>query len=103
MEHTKFFLLVILIFAAGCAQKLSSEAAPPEKYQSCKSDADCMPQPGCHAMNCINSDYANRFEQPEACTMMYACKAAYSQEDCLCKDNLCVNRKSIEGDPACDE
>lgn len=101
MKPTNLFLLGLLIFMVSCTGKLPQGTVPPADYQACSSDSDCIPQPGCHPVNCINSAFAGRFKQPDACTEMYSCAAAYSKEDCLCKDSRCINKKTIEGDPNC--
>ncbi|MDD5182215.1 MAG: hypothetical protein PHC66_03530 [Candidatus Nanoarchaeia archaeon] len=59
---------------------------------SCNADSDCVPKPGCHASECINQEYTNRFMSPEFCTEMFSCSAAYTPEDCACIDSKCVNK-----------
>ena len=63
-----------------------------EGLYSCTSDADCMPKPGCHPHECINSAYAGNFTQPDACTMMFDCSAAYQNSDCACINHMCTNK-----------
>ncbi len=59
---------------------------------SCQTDADCVPMPSCHPTSCINSDFVDQYEQPEICTLQFECQAAYTAEDCLCQQNVCVNK-----------
>ena len=59
---------------------------------SCARDSDCVPKPGCHPHECINSAYAGNFTMPDACTMMFDCSAAYKQSDCACINNTCANK-----------
>lgn len=58
---------------------------------SCQLTQDCVPMPGCHPTECINKDFISDFDQPEVCTLEYRYNAAYSPEDCSCKNNVCVN------------
>jgi hypothetical protein len=59
---------------------------------TCQSDNDCIPQPGCHALSCINAKFESNFEQPEICTTLYSCSSAYSKDDCSCRSGFCVNQ-----------
>lgn len=59
---------------------------------SCQADADCIPTPGCHPITCINRDFSDQYEQPQVCTLQFECKAAYTEEDCLCQENVCINK-----------
>ncbi|NTV23587.1 MAG: hypothetical protein HGA85_04395 [Nanoarchaeota archaeon] len=102
MKTTTIILLATLVLLASCASKIPTDQAPPGEYATCSSDSDCIPQPGCHPVNCINSRFADRFKAPDACTMEYRCNAAYSAEDCMCQAGKCINRKTIEGDPSCE-
>lgn len=61
--------------------------------QSCQIDQDCIPLPSeCHPTSCINKDFEDNFEKPEMCTMIFMYEAAYSPEDCVCQQNVCVNK-----------
>lgn len=67
----------------------------------CQTDLDCIPLPSeCHPTSCINKDFENNFKKPEMCTKIFISQAAYSKEDCLCQENVCVNinlgRDSLE-------
>ncbi|MCX6709623.1 MAG: DUF333 domain-containing protein [Candidatus Woesearchaeota archaeon] len=68
---------------------------------SCLTDSDCTPKPGCHPKECINTAYSNKFNAPDACTMMFDCSAAYSKADCLCVNNICTNKNL--GNKGCEE
>lgn len=59
---------------------------------SCQTDADCVPVPACHPQSCINSNFVDNYEKPEICTLQYDCQAAYNAEDCLCQENVCINK-----------
>jgi putative hemolysin len=72
-----------------------------EGIYSCSADADCAPKPGCHPRECINAAYSNKFEAPDACTMIFDCSAAYSKADCLCVNNTCTNKNL--GNKGCSE
>jgi len=63
-----------------------------EGLYSCTRDSDCIPKPGCHPHECINSKYNVKFKMPEACTLMFDCSAAYKQSDCACINQRCVNK-----------
>jgi hypothetical protein len=101
MKIIKILLVLSLIILVACTKKLSLEDTPPKHFLYCQSDHDCIPRPGCHPKECINFKYANEFVYPNYCTSMYMCGAAYKGEDCICKNNSCVNKKNIEGDPSC--
>ena len=73
---------------------LSACSSAEERLVSCQSDADCVPEPGCHATKCINSQYLDNYDPPEACTTMFDCSAVYNEEDCSCQSNVCVNENS---------
>lgn len=83
------WLVLALILISGCA-KISN-------IDYCNSDADCVPKPGCHSRECINLERVDEYEQPEVCTTLFDCSAAYNEEDCLCHNNKCVN-KNLDGD-----
>ncbi len=70
-----------------------------EEYdlQACSEDSDCLPKPSeCHPRNCINKKYADKYERPQICTMMYDTRAAYSAEDCACDSvsKECYNKNA---------
>jgi hypothetical protein len=96
MKNEYFLLAFASIFliglVLGCAGKPTSPAPSQEELYSCNADGDCIPKPGCHPSECINKAYENSFEQPEACTAMFSCSAAYSPEDCSCTNNTCINK-----------
>ena len=50
-----------------------------------------MPVPGCHPRECINKKFADNYQQPEICTMMYDNCAAYAETDCICQQGTCFN------------
>jgi hypothetical protein len=72
--------------------KIDENDPIPTQYQSCQADSDCVPEPVCHPMECINKNYANRFsDEPKMCTLSYSFNAAYNPEDCGCIENKCTN------------
>jgi hypothetical protein len=89
------FALLVLILLTGCMS--------PKPYRvdiaQCNSDADCVPMPMCHPDSCINKEFTDEFPAPEICTTEYVFCAAYSKEDCVCKNNRCYNSKL--DDPNC--
>ena len=69
------------------------EGCPSEEEFECEVDDDCIPLPSdCHPMLCINKAYESNYEKPEFCTEIFMYEAAYNPEDCLCVDNVCVNK-----------
>jgi hypothetical protein len=100
MKYTKILILICFLFIMGCT-KISTDSVPPTEFTSCESDFDCIPQPGCHPRNCINSEFRNKFQSENVCNEMYSCGAAYNDNDCICNNNKCLNRKDIDGDPSC--
>ncbi|MFC1722947.1 hypothetical protein ACFL0V_02310 [Nanoarchaeota archaeon] len=66
--------------------------AAPKEQQMCDSASDCVPLPGCHARACINKVYEKDYRQPEVCTELFDCSAAYKASDCECVDGRCWNR-----------
>ena len=82
-------LFVAVVIVLGCTK--TERIAEPVDLYSCNADSDCVPKPGCHASECINKEYTNRFRSPDACTAMFSCSAAYTPEDCACIENKCVN------------
>ncbi|MDD5749741.1 MAG: hypothetical protein PHO91_03075 [Patescibacteria group bacterium] len=68
-----------------------SDNSQSEGLTYCQSDADCVPMPGCHPRQCINAEFAGNYTQPEVCTQLFDCQAAYKTEDCLCINNVCAN------------
>ncbi|KAL6051047.1 hypothetical protein QOT17_019416 [Balamuthia mandrillaris] len=58
----------------------------------CSSDNDCVPAPVCHPHTCLNRNSVTACSPPEVCTEIFDCQAAYTPEDCLCQDGVCVNR-----------
>jgi hypothetical protein len=74
----------------------------PCEQDSCVIDTDCVPLPSeCHPRTCINVAFADDYEKPEICTAMFDEQAAYNEEDCICQDNMCVNKNlhSLPEDP----
>lgn len=70
---------------------------------TCQVDNDCIPMPSeCHPTSCINKEYESTYKTNKelVCTMEFRFNAAYSPEDCLCQENVCVNinleRDSLE-------
>ena len=85
-------LIIILFIIAGCSEVIEEpEEQIFDSESFCYNDNDCVPKPGCHPRECINSKFVGDYEQPEFCTMIYDYQAAYSEEDCLCTNNECVN------------
>ena len=58
---------------------------------NCQTNADCVPMPGCHPRECINSQYVGNYPQPDVCTELFDCQAAYKVEDCACQAGICNN------------
>lgn len=68
---------------------------------SCVIDEDCIPLPSsCHPLICINKAFEDDYNKPGFCTEIYVLDAAYDVEDCGCKNNVCINKKSdfVESD-----
>jgi len=86
-------LFVAVMIVLGCTKTETVDV------YSCSADSDCVPKPGCHASECINKEYTNRFKSPEMCTEMFSCSAAYTPEDCACIESKCVNENL--GDKGC--
>ncbi len=80
----RILIVLALILLAGCT------SSPNEL--TCATDGDCVPQPGCHSHNCINSAFIGNYKQPDACTLIFDSQAAYSPEDCICVEGLCKNK-----------
>lgn len=80
-----------LLFILGCAQL-------PANLSVCKTDSDCIPKPECHPMECINQRYESSFKKPEMCTEIFMIEAAYSKEDCACRQGSCVNKNKVDKD-----
>ncbi len=81
------FVIMILVFRTT-PEKIITE----ENLSFCNVDADCVPFPAeCHTKTCINKQYANNFEEPEGCTMIFDPEAAYTPECCICVNNYCTN------------
>jgi hypothetical protein len=88
------YAILMIIFAmlvSGCAET--------PNHASCLTDADCVPMPGCHPQECINSAFVRDYEQPEVCTMMFDHTAAYSAEDCICVQGECQNKNRANEPP----
>lgn len=59
----------------------------------CQTDSDCIPFVSeCHTTRCMNSAFSDNYDKAEICTMIFMPEAAYSPEDCLCQNNICVNK-----------
>ena len=71
--------------------EFTSTSSQPSGLTYCQSDADCVPMPGCHPRQCINAEFVGDYSQPEVCTQLFDCQAAYRAEDCLCVNNVCAN------------
>ncbi|HZX44928.1 MAG TPA: hypothetical protein VFF28_04555 [Candidatus Nanoarchaeia archaeon] len=63
--------------------------------QACSTDSDCIPEPECHPLNCINKKFEGDYKKPEACTEIFMYEAAYKEEDCACISNRCENKIDI--------
>ncbi len=81
-----WIILFGLLVVIGCSEH------PVLDIKQCTSDLLCVPKPGCHPMECINSDFIDQFEQPDFCTEEFRFDAAYNADDCLCTDGMCVNK-----------
>ena len=84
--------VVLLVFLIGC-----TNVDYIDERNTCESDSDCVPMPGCHARECVTLDEVALYDQPEACTALFDCSAAYTSEDCLCQDHFCVNKNLDNG------
>jgi len=70
-----------------------NEAYDLDSMQGCMVDLECVPLPSqCHPNSCINQEYQDSFIRPNICTEIFSYNAAYSQEDCLCENNVCTNK-----------
>ncbi len=69
-----------------------------DEHMKCTSHDECMPLPGCHSYECINKKYADYYQQPDACTMIYDNCAAYENKDCLCQQGLCFNENLMSSE-----
>lgn len=105
MRVVLFVCVVGLVLLSACTSIETTPDTPiiPSDAQlsSCSSDADCIPIPSqCHPERCINSDYADSFEIPDACTEIFLAEAAYSAKDCGCENSVCVNKNKdvVESD-----
>ena len=81
------WLILFLVLMVGC----TNSGFIDERY-TCESDSDCVPMPGCHVRECVTLDELGVYPQPEVCTAIFDCQAAYNGEDCLCQDHFCVNK-----------
>lgn len=95
--HTKYILIILLIMSLGlvaCEEGLPENVVLDEsQLQACQKNNECVPLPSdCHPNACINKQYESYFPRPEACTLVFDLHAAYTLEDCLCQENLCVNK-----------
>jgi hypothetical protein len=64
-----------------------------QNLTSCQISEDCIPLPSeCHPTSCINKQFESNYKKPEVCTMMFMVEAAYSAQDCVCQQNICVNK-----------
>jgi hypothetical protein len=71
------------------------------EHKTCRTDADCIPLPGCHVNECINREYTSSYNEnvPDFCPNWINCSAAYTEEDCLCVHRICTNANL--GDKGC--
>jgi hypothetical protein len=85
---------ILIIFFTACTTN-SNQHTPGCDYE-CNSDVDCVPKPDCHPKECINRNCAGYFVQPDVCTELFDCSAAYNAQACACVDHRCTN-KNIGG------
>ncbi len=96
--------IIVIIFSFGCIAPpppASGGNPPPDYIAYCSSDADCIPQPSCHPHYCINKNYEVLYQQPQVCTALYDCQAAYSKDNCACQSHVCINKRLYNQDPGC--
>ncbi len=62
-----------------------------EKF--CSTNADCTPKPSCHPEECINKKFKSKYARPETeiCTQVIYDWAAYTDQDCACRNTQCIN------------
>lgn len=75
-----------------CKKEDLSTTPSESELKACSSDTDCVPKPGCHPKECINSMYESEYESPQVCTKIFMPDAAYNAKDCLCVNSVCVNK-----------
>lgn len=67
----------------------------PAEQKVCAANADCVPLPACHPMECINKEFASKYTKPATCTPGLVGRAAESQLDCSCINKACKNENAI--------
>ena len=86
-------VLVVIIALIIILQPKQEQIIDPSNLYFCNVDADCVPFPAeCHTKTCINKSFSDLFEEPEVCTMMFDPEAAYTEECCICVNNICTNK-----------
>ena len=91
-------MVLLLMLLVGCVNDdLQTETGDTSAMKNCVADEDCIPLPSeCHPRECINSNFADKFEVPAVCTEQFDTMAAYTVEDCGCVGTTCVNLKSAK-------
>ena len=97
-EKTKYSFLIVLAVLIVMGFLMTS-CSSKEKISSqgelfCTTDSDCIPKPVCHPLTCINKNFADQYDSPDICTMVYVENAAHSPDDCLCINNRCINKNN---------
>ena len=84
-------VLIVGVLVSGCVEQsiVDFDDAQPKKY--CEKDDDCVPATCCHSKECINKLYQPTCKGID-CTEEDIPDRAYSLDDCICKNNLCVNK-----------
>ncbi len=72
-----------------------AQAEVPEEQKKCVVNADCMPKPECHPLECINKQFASQYTKPATCSAGLFARAAESISDCSCNNGLCKNDNNI--------
>ncbi|MFH1408686.1 MAG: BPTI/Kunitz domain-containing protein [Nanoarchaeota archaeon] len=91
-------MIMKALLILSLALVISACAPSEQEIISCTVHADCVPEPACHPMRCINAKFVELYEKPEICTMQFDPKAAYDKIDCLCVESTCTN-KNLEHIP----
>ena len=97
-------LVIAVLFLAACSapgqliEDVVDTVPSDGQLSSCTTDSDCVPLPSqCHPTRCIDKQYANAYERPDACTEIFLVEAAYTAEDCGCENNVCGKCESMSG------
>lgn len=70
-------------------------AAIPAEQKVCAANADCIPLPACHPLECINKQFASQYTKPATCSAGLVGRAAEQPTDCECNAGSCKNINNI--------